>query len=194
MDKFTSADVRAAIADMPVQSPADLERERMLTAYAADLAERESAEPVEWQFYEDGVWHIGIKSRNGKPLKNIVPAGTPTRDLFTHPAPRQSESAQSITEQQIKDSLRATGYLTHSQAWECAESVMKLLAAAPAPAAQQDDKRELTTADFCEWADALFSPIDGKLKASERRYSMSECEIAKLGWDAAIAAQKGGGK
>jgi hypothetical protein len=44
--------------------------------------------------------------------------------LYTTPPQRQP-----LYPREVKDVLRATGYVTNSQAWELAEEVMKLLAA-----------------------------------------------------------------
>jgi hypothetical protein len=44
--------------------------------------------------------------------------------LYTHPQPKREPP----TPRKVKDTLRATGLLTNSQAWDVAEEVMKLLA------------------------------------------------------------------
>jgi hypothetical protein len=47
-----------------------------------------------------------------------------TNPVYTHPQPKREPP----TTREVKDTLRATGLLTNSQAWDAAEEVMKLLA------------------------------------------------------------------
>jgi hypothetical protein len=52
----------------------------MLNAFADLLDAAPKAEPVAWQFFQDGKWHNGMNTNDHR--KNTETAGIPTRDLY----------------------------------------------------------------------------------------------------------------
>ncbi len=85
------------------------------------IADAEKQEPVALEtVYETIIhWDEGGGKRSRRELARRIEA------LYTHPQPKREPP----TTREVKDTLRATGLLTNSQAWDVAEEVMKLLAA-----------------------------------------------------------------
>jgi hypothetical protein len=85
-----------------------------IASYSQAIAEAEKQEPVAW---------LDPWTRNNV-TTDYDAYGSRGIPLYTTPPQRQP-----LYPREVKDVLRATGYVTNSQAWELAEEVMKLLAA-----------------------------------------------------------------
>jgi hypothetical protein len=94
--------------------------EETITSLRQAIAEAEKQEPVA---------HFGSAyvNENGVHVTTVLgPVAIPQdAKLYTRPQPKREPP----TPREVKDTLRATGLLTNSQAWDAAEEVMKLLAA-----------------------------------------------------------------
>jgi len=92
------------------------------------IAEAEKQKPVAWQYTTN---FYNPNKDNGKRLSyslgfaQVHAIPDTIESLYTHPQPKREPP----TPREVKDTLRATGLLTNSQAWDTAEEVMKLLAA-----------------------------------------------------------------
>ena len=97
---------------------------KAITSLRQAIAEAEKQEPVGYLEIED-VEDQREYPHNCRAVNLWYEGGEGLVAVYTHPQPKREPP----TPRKVKDTLRATGLLTNSQAWDVAEEVMKLLAA-----------------------------------------------------------------